>query len=79
MNEYRNLSGDSGVTAYAFGPGYIRVRFIDGEIYEYTHKSAGKKAIEDMQRLAVAGKGLSTYISQHVREKYESRGGAQES
>ena len=75
MVEYRNLKGDSGVTAYEFGPGYIRVRFIDGEIYRYTNKSAGKKHIEQMQHLAVEGKGLSTYISQFVRDKYECREG----
>lgn len=73
MTAYKNLSGESGVTAYTYGPGYIRIRFIDGEIYKYTNASTGKKNIQEMQALADAGKGLSTFISRYVREKYAHR------
>lgn len=73
MTNYKNLSGESGVTAYEYGVDYIRIRFIDGGIYKYSYKSAGKTAIEEMKRLAIKGKGLGTYISQHLREKYEHK------
>ena len=70
MKRYRNLSGDSGVVAYAFGPESVIVRFQDGRNYVYTAQSVGAPAIEKMKRLAKAGRGLSTYISQEVKDKY---------
>ena len=73
MKRYANLSGHSGVVAYASGPESIRIRFTDGATYEYTYGSAGRDHIETMKKLAVAGRGLSTYISRHVRTAYASR------
>ena len=71
MTRYKNLEGHSGVTAYEAGPESISVQFTDDRVYLYTYKSAGKRIIEKMKGLAEAGKGLSTYISQKVRDKYE--------
>lgn len=73
MKRYKNLEGGSGVLAYENGKGFIKVKFVDGRTYTYTFKSAGKAAIAQMQKLAESGKGLSTYISQHVKEKYADR------
>jgi len=73
MTPYKNLSGDSGVTAYAIGRDFIDVRFAGGDIYRYTSASAGAADLSQMKQLAVAGRGLSTFISQQVRERYESR------
>jgi hypothetical protein len=70
MTAYGNLSGNSGVVAYATGAGRIIVRFEDGWNYEYTVQSAGAPAIANMQTLAAAGQGLCTYISQNVKDKY---------
>jgi hypothetical protein len=70
MTAYGNVSGNSGVVAYALGAGWIIVKFEDGWQYEYTGKSAGAPAIADMQRLAAAGQGLCTYISQNVKDRY---------
>jgi len=71
MKPYRNLSGDSGVVAYACSDDAIRVRFANSDrIYEYSSDSAGAAHIAEMKRLAVAGRGLSTYISQHVADRY---------
>jgi hypothetical protein len=61
----RNLSGDSGVEAYALGEGCIAVRFRTGVIYWYTEASVGPDHVAEMTRLACNGKGLSTYISTH--------------
>ena len=71
MIRYKNLEGHSGVTAYEAGPDSIRVQFTDDRVYLYTYKSAGKRIIEKMKELAKTGKGLSTYISQKVKDKYE--------
>jgi hypothetical protein len=73
MQPYRNASGDSPVAAYETAPGSITVEFADGGTYLYTVRSSGKSAIADMQRLAAAGHGLATYISQHVRQRYAKK------
>ncbi|HZY19083.1 MAG TPA: hypothetical protein VFE82_11420 [Ramlibacter sp.] len=63
MTPYRNLSGHSGVVAYEVRPGAIAVRFRGGHTYLYTQASAGEEAVAQMQRLARAGRGLSTFIA----------------
>lgn len=73
MTRYGNQSGDSGVRAYECGPSWIRVQFVDGEIYLYTYGSTGRIEVQAMKALAVAGRGLATYINQHVRGRYERR------
>jgi hypothetical protein len=73
MQAYGNAAGDSGVVAYALEPRAIVVEFANGSIYRYTVRSAGAVAVREMQGLAQAGRGLSTYISQHAREAYAER------
>lgn len=73
MQPYRRLSGETGVLEYELKPASIRVRFNDGVVYTYTHASAGRRHVEEMKRLAREGKGLSGYISKHVRTNYASR------
>lgn len=64
MQLYKNRAEKSGVLAYEIRTYSIVVRFVSGEDYEYTYQSAGRDAVEAMKRLATAGRGLSTYISQ---------------
>lgn len=73
MRRYRNLSGNSGVLAYRLARDGIAVQFEDGHIYLYTHASAGRQNVEHMKALAVAGKGLSTFIVRHVRESFAAK------
>lgn len=73
MKKYGRLSGESGVTAYHVEKEAIQVRFVDGKVYRYSYKSTGRAHIEQMKTLAEQGKGLSAYISTHVRDKFESR------
>jgi hypothetical protein len=68
---YQNKSGNSGVVAYETGKTFIRVQFVEGERYTYSYKSAGKEHVEHMKVLAQEGKGLSGYISQHVKDAYD--------
>jgi hypothetical protein len=63
MEPYKNRDGNSGVLAYEIRPDAIRVWFA-AAAYEYTYGSAGRDAVEMMKKLAIAGRGLSTYISQ---------------
>ncbi|TXC88046.1 hypothetical protein [Paraburkholderia azotifigens] len=70
MKRYRNLSGSSGVVAYETTDDGITVKFRDGYFYLYNHATPGEQEVEEMKWLAVAGRGLSTYISQVVKDRY---------
>ena len=70
MQRYRNLSGESGVAAFEIGKESITVRFMGGDRYLYTEDSAGAENIAKMQELAREGRGLSAFISRHVRDRY---------
>jgi hypothetical protein len=75
MTPYKNLSGHSGVVAYAIKDDAIHVRFRDGDApnYLYDAASVGKDKLATMKKLAQAGRGLSTFISQQVGGNYASR------
>ena len=73
MQRYKNLGGDSGVTAYELGAGNIVVQFKDGWKYEYTDQSAGSGAIATMHHLAAVGQGLNSFISTTVRMAYSQK------
>lgn len=73
MQRYRNLGGESGVVAYDIDAGQIIVQFRNGERYLYTEDSAGAANVARMQALAKAGRGLSSFISQHVHDRYERK------
>lgn len=70
MTPYRKLSGNSGVTHYELASDSIKIKFNNGSVYLYTHAITGEGHISKMKQLATSGKGLSTYISQHVKDRY---------
>ncbi len=74
MEVYKNLHGDSGVSAYQIGGDFIIVRFKSGRwtTYTYTYASAGSTSVETMKSLAKQGYGLNSYISTH-KPKYSSK------
>ena len=73
LTPYRNRSGTSGVAAYALLDEAIVIRFADGATYRYGPEHPGRHHVGQMKSLALAGRGLNTYISRYVRERYESR------
>jgi hypothetical protein len=73
MQRYNGADRDSGIDAYEAGANYMRVRFIHGGTYVYTYRSAGRRHIDTMKLLAKSGKGLNTYINDHVRERFERK------
>lgn len=73
MLPYRNLDGNSGVTAYEIGADFIRVEFNSSNVYRYTYANSNRRNVEEMKRLAEAGAGLATFINEHVGELYASR------
>ena len=70
MQRYGNQSRESGVVAYDIDAGQTIVQFRNGDRYLYTEDSAGAANIARMQALAKAGRGLSSFISQHVHDRY---------
>ena len=73
MQQYKNSNRNTGVVAYEPCEDGIAVEFRDGSIYLYTIKSAGVAVINKMKALAKKGEGLTTYINQHVKDKYEKK------
>ena len=73
MERYKNLSGNSGVVAYEIGDDSIAVEFQEGHTYLYTKASTGAANIAEMQRLALAGRGLSSFITRVVRDCYAQK------
>ena len=67
---YKSLNGDSGITHYAIGPDFIAVQFQDPTVYIYDWVRPGRTHVEQMTAQAIAGRGLGTYISKHVRKAY---------
>jgi hypothetical protein len=73
MDRYRNLSGNSGVEAFESLDDGIVVRFRGGATYLYDYSVPGRAAVEKMKRLAEEGRGLSTYITRFVGDKYAAK------
>lgn len=73
MQRYGNRSGNSGVAAYDIGSGRISVEFVEGSVYLYDEGRPGAAVVAEMQRLARAGEGLSSYISRVVKGNYAGK------
>lgn len=73
MEKYQNQAGNSGAVGYEFTEDGIKVMFRDKEVYLYTEESAGAESIREMKKLAVAGKGLTSYINRNVRKRYAKK------
>ncbi len=73
MQRYKNLEGNSGVTAFEIGDDYIKVEFKDGATYLYNYSRPGQHDVEQMKRLAIKGIGLNSFIKKNVKENYASK------
>jgi hypothetical protein len=73
MKLYKNLSGDSKVVRYEIAKDALTIRFADCSVYRYTNQSAGPDNISKMKSLAVAGKGLGTFIDSNVKERFSRK------
>ena len=70
MTPYKNLSGTSGVAAYEIRDQSIVIEFKRNGKYIYDYNRPGLEQVEEMKRLAVKGRDLSTYISRNVRKRF---------
>jgi hypothetical protein len=60
---YANREGDSPITAFETGPGYVRLWFA-GKARPYRYTSH----VAELARLAREGRGLATFVSRHRDE-----------
>ena len=71
---YQKHNPKAGVLNYELLDGAIILEFADCKSrYLYNAKAPGPEHVAAMKRLATAGKGLTTYINQHVREHYATK------
>lgn len=69
MKVYRDINGDSGISAYDYDDNWIRVQFKEGKTYEYRASKIGQAHITAMKALADAGDGLNSYIMRNPTVK----------
>lgn len=72
-HSYKNAGGKSEVASFSIEKDAMNVRFKDRSEYRYTNQSASPEAIAKMKQLALAGKGLGTYIKANVADKYQRK------
>ncbi len=70
FERYGEPGRESGVTRYALTGDAIHVQFQDDRVYVYDAVKPGMEDVREMKRRALEGRGLSTYISQRVRQRY---------
>ena len=70
MTSYGRGWSERGVVEYETGADWIRCKFRDGSTYLYDAERPGPDHVANMQELATAGSGLTTYINQYVRHDY---------
>jgi hypothetical protein len=67
---YKNLGGKSTVVRYEILKDSVTIRFKDNSVYIYTNQTAAPENIAKMKELATAGKGLGTFITSTVKDRY---------
>lgn len=70
MLKYKNLSGKSTVQKFHIAKDAMTIRFADCSVYLYTNQSADPANISKMKTLALAGKGLGTFIDANVKDRF---------
>jgi hypothetical protein len=68
MQTYGNLAGNSGVVAFEILRDGILVCFVNGGTYLYDYSTPGREHVDEMKRLAQAGRGLSSYIARFATD-----------
>lgn len=73
LHRYANRAGNSGVVAYALVADAIVVEFSGGGRYLYDGVRPGRRHVARMRELALAGRGLASYINRYVGMNYRAR------
>ncbi|WP_413519714.1 hypothetical protein [Psychrobacter glacincola] len=66
MEKYRDIGGNSGISAYEVGDDFIIVRFKKGGMYLYNYSITGSSHVNKMVELARIGNGLNGYMNLNI-------------
>lgn len=68
---YKSQNPNAGVLNYELAPSAIILEFSASKYrYLYNEEAPGAQHVQAMKYLAEQGRGLTTYINQHVRDNY---------
>jgi hypothetical protein len=68
---YKSRNPNAGIINYEIVDDAIVLEFADRRVrYIYNSTKPGMAHVNEMKRLALSGKGLTTYVNQHVRKNY---------
>lgn len=70
MLRYKNLGGKSKVLRYHIAKDAMTVRFADQSVFIYNNQTCSPENISKMKQLAVAGKGLGTFIEANLKDRF---------
>ena len=70
VHKYKNLGGKSVIASYIIRKDAVTIRFTDHSVYIYNNQVTGRENVGKMKELAVAGKGLGTFVNASVKDKY---------
>lgn len=73
MEKYKDHDGDSNISGYEVGEGYIDVQFKDTSLYRYAADRPGPAHVRQMIALAKSGDGLNAYINRHIQKNFSIR------
>jgi hypothetical protein len=73
MQPYGDHARQHGVVSYDIGPESIDVEFTSGWVYRFTYDRPGALRVNRMKELAQSGRGLSTFISKYVKNRYATK------
>lgn len=73
FHRYKNLSGKSTVAKYEISKDSVTIRFTDHSVYRYNCSSADLENISKMKVLALAGKGLGTFIETTLKDRFSRK------
>ena len=68
VNKYKNLGGKSVITSYIIRKDAVTIRFTDHSVYIYNNQVTGRENVNKMKELAVAGKGLGTFVTGSLKD-----------
>lgn len=68
FQKYKNAGGKSVVARFEVAKDAITVVFTNHTVYRYTNQSATPGNIAEMKKLALAGKGLGTFIESKAKD-----------
>jgi hypothetical protein len=71
---YKSRNPNAGVLNYEIVDDAIILEFSNHKFrYLYNAMAPGETHVDAMKRLALQGKGLTTYVNQNVRENYAAK------